>query len=92
MKLITLSLFTFFAVAGIAATKTYQVTGPVLDVKDNVITIQKGKERWELTRDASTKVNGNLKVGEKATITYTMNAADVEVKTAKATKGTKKTK
>ncbi len=86
MKLITISLFTLFTVVGMAATKTYQVTGPVLDVKDNVITIQKGKDRWELARDASTKVSGELKVGEKATITYTMTAADVEIKAAKKAK------
>lgn len=28
-----------------AGTKTYQVTGPVLDVKDDMIAVQKGKEK-----------------------------------------------
>ena len=50
-----------------AATKTYQVTGPVLEVSDSMIAVQKGKDRWEIARDASTKVTGDLKVGSKVT-------------------------
>jgi hypothetical protein len=72
-----------------AGDKTYQVTGPVLEVTDSMIAVQKGKDRWEIKRDSSTKVTGDLKVGEKVTITYTMNATDVEVKAGKA-KGKKK--
>jgi len=67
----------------LAAGKTYQVTGPVLEVNDSMIAVQKGKDRWELARDASTKVTGDLKVGAKVTITYTMTATDVEVKAEK---------
>jgi len=63
-----------------AAAKTYQVTGPVLAVTDDTITVQKGTERWEISRDASTKVTGDLKVGAKVTIEYRMSAASVEVK------------
>src|SRR5436190_23455789 len=55
-----------------AAGKTYQVTGPVLEVTADKIVVQKGQDKWELRRDASTKVNGDLVVGAKATITYTM--------------------
>jgi hypothetical protein len=72
-----------------AGEKTYQVTGPVLEVTDSMIAVQKGKDRWEIKRDSSTKVTGDLKVGEKVTITYTMTATDVEVKAGKA-KGKKK--
>jgi hypothetical protein len=67
----------------LAAGKTYQVTGPVLEVNDSMIAVQKGKDRWELARDASTKVTGDLKVGAKVTITYSMTATDVEVKADK---------
>lgn len=75
----------------LAAGKTYQVTGPVLEVNDSMIAVQKGKDRWEIARDANTKVNGDLKVGAKVTITYTMTAADVEVKADKgAAKSEKK--
>jgi len=71
-----------------AGAKTYQVTGPVLEVTDSMIVIEKGakKERWEINRDASTKVTGDLKVGEKATVTYTMSATDIEVKAGKGVK------
>jgi len=69
-----------------AGAKTYQVTGPVLEATDTMIAVQKGKDRWEINRDASTKVTGDLKVGEKVTITYTMSATDVEVKAGKGGK------
>ena len=63
-----------------AAPKTYQVTGPVLEVKDDVIVVQKGKDKWEIARNADTKVKGDLKVGAKVVIEYRMTAATVEVK------------
>ena len=69
-----------------AGAKTYQVTGPVLEVTDSVIAVQKGKERWEVNRDANTKVTGDVKVGDKVTVTYTMSATNVEVKAGKAAK------
>src|SRR5437870_5350920 len=69
-----------------AGAKTYQVTGPVLEVNDSMITVQKGKDRWELDRDSNTKVNGDVKVGDKVTINYTMTAKDVEVKAATGAK------
>ena len=72
--------------------KTYEVTGPVLEVSDSMIVVQKGKDRWELDRDSNTKVTGEVKVGDKVHISYTMTAKDVEVKAAKAEKGTKKEK
>lgn len=58
----------------------YQVTGPVLEVTDSKIVIQKGKEKWELARSADTKVKGELKVGSKVTAEYTMSATNVEAK------------
>ena len=66
--------------------KTYQVTGPVLEVTDTMIAVQKGKDRWEINRDANTKVTGDLKVGEKVKVTYTMSATDIEVKAGKGKK------
>ncbi len=65
-----------------AGPKTYQVTGPVLEVSNDTITVQKGKEKWEIAKDAATKVTGDLKVGSRVTIEYTMKAATVEVKEA----------
>ena len=69
-----------------AAPKTYQVTGPVLAVTDGTITVQKGTEKWEIGRDASTKITGELKVGAKVTIEYRMAATSVEVKADTAKK------
>ncbi len=63
-----------------AGSKTYQVTGPVLELKDDMIVVQKGNEKWEVARDKDTKVTGDLKVGSKVTIMYTMKAATVEAK------------
>jgi hypothetical protein len=71
------------------APKTYQVTGPVLEIKDDLIVVQKGSEKWEIARGKDTKVTGDLKVGSKVTIEYRMNAAAIEVKEAKP-KDTKK--
>jgi hypothetical protein len=67
-----------------AATKTYQATGPVLELTDAMIVVQKGTERWEIARDASTKVTGELKVGAKVTVEYRMTATSIEVKAAPA--------
>jgi hypothetical protein len=68
-----------------APPKTYQVTGPVLEVTADTIVVQKGKDRWEIARDAGTKVTGDLKVGSKVTIEYRMTATTVEVKPDKTT-------
>lgn len=76
--------------AGAAAPKTYQVTGPVLELTSDTIVVQKGKDRWEIARDASTKVTGDLKVGSKVTIEYRMSAASIDVKPEKAAAKAKK--
>jgi len=68
------------ATPAFAADKTYQVTGPVLEVTDSAITVQKGKEKWQIARDKDSKVTGELKVGAKVTIEYTMSAKTIEVK------------
>jgi len=87
----------FLALVGMTATtlalgagKTYQVTGPVLAVTDDSIVVQKGSEQWEIGRDASTKVTGELKVGAKVTIEYRMTATTVTVKAEKAASEKKK--
>ena len=68
------------AVRSVAAVNTYQVTGPVLDVSNDKITVQKGKETWELARDSSTKVTGTIAKGKTVTIRYRMIANDITVK------------
>src|SRR5690242_15449212 len=69
-----------------SAVFAYQVTGPVLEVTDSKIVVQKGKERWEIARTPDTKVTGDLKVGAKVTVEYTMTAKSVEAKADKPKK------
>jgi hypothetical protein len=75
-----------FSSVAFGGAKTYEVTGPVLEVNDSMIVVQKGKDRWEINRDANTKVTGDVKVGDKVHVTYTMSATDVEVKAGKGAK------
>ena len=70
----------FALVAFAAAPKSYQVTGPVLEITDDLIVVQKGKDKWELAKNAETKVTGDLKVGAKVTIDYKMTAGKITVK------------
>ena len=93
MKKILVFACTFLFIAAIAfaaGPKTYQVTGPVLEITADTIVVQKGKDKWEVGRDAATKVTGDLKVGSKVTIEYIMKATTVEVKDAKKAEPKKK--
>ena len=86
------AVFLLASVAIAAGPKDYQVTGPVLDVTDDVITVEKGKDRWEIGRNKDTKINGDLKKGSKVTIQYKMTASSVDVKDAGKAKADTKTK
>lgn len=77
---VTVALLLVAAVAFADSVKTYQVTGPVLEIKDTMIVVQKDKDKWEIAKDANTKIKGDLKVGAKVTIQYEMKATDIEVK------------
>ena len=46
------AIILFSSLVFAAGPKTYQVTGPVLEMKDDSITVQKGKEKWEIAKDA----------------------------------------
>lgn len=75
-------LFALIVIAGFQA-NAYQVTGPVLEVTDSKIVVQKGKEKWEIARDTATKTGGEIKVGDKVTVDYAMTAKDIVKKKAK---------
>jgi len=75
-----LVLLASFTWAG--APKTYQVTGPVLEMKDGIIIVQKGDDKWEIALDSACKITGDLKVGSKVTIEYRMTAVTAVVKSA----------
>ena len=68
------------ALPAVAGDHNYQVTGPVLAVTDTSITVKKGSSPWTVSRDASTQVTGDLKVGAKVTIQYHMVADTVVTK------------
>jgi hypothetical protein len=72
----------FLSVASLAAAKDYQVTGPVVDVKDDVIIVKKGTENWEIARDKGTKTTGEIKKGDKVMVKYKMTATSIEGKEA----------
>ncbi len=80
--LVSVLIVLFVTVSIAAAIDSYQVTGPVLEVKDNMVTVQKDKEKWQIAIDKDTKTTGDLKVGSKVTIKYQMKAASIEVKDA----------
>jgi hypothetical protein len=73
-------VFTLLAGSALADDHNYQVTGPVLAVTPTSITVKKGSSPWTVSRDASTQVTGDLKVGAKVTIKYHMVADTVAAK------------
>ena len=75
-----------------AGPKDYQVTGPVTDLTDDVITVEKGKEKWEISRNRDTKVDGDLKKGSRVTVHYKMTATSVDVKDSAKAKTDSKAK
>ena len=77
-----------------AGVQDYQVTGPITEVNDTMIVVEKGKskERFEIARDASTKASGEMKVGDKVTVHYKMTATSIEAKAEKAAKKEKAAK
>lgn len=87
MVLAVLMMTVSLSLAGVV--KDYQVTGPVLEVKDDMVVVEKGKEKWEIAKDKDTKVTGDLKVGSKVTVQYKMKASSIEAKGGEAKKETK---
>ena len=81
--LIALASLVLGIAAPVFAGTTYQATGPVLELTDSKIVIQKDTEKWEFARTPTTKVTGTLKVGEKVTVHYSMTATSIESKAEK---------
>jgi RNase P/RNase MRP subunit p29 len=69
----------------LAAPKAYQVTGEVVELTDDVVTVLKGKEKFEIARD-EVKPEGELKKGSKVTVEYKMTATTITVKEDKKKK------
>ena len=79
-KVMMLAAALAVVVAPAFAVKTYQVTGPVLEVSDKVIVVDKGGEKHEISRSPGTKVDGDVVKGSKVTVQYEMVATKIEVK------------
>ena len=86
MKYVLFSLF--IALCSSAFAKDYQVTGPIVEVTDTKIVVDKKGEKFEIAKSATTKTTGGeLKIGQKVTVYYSMTATEIEVKAdAKAKK------
>ena len=82
LALTPLALLTLAGALYAAQGKTYQVTGLVTALTNDTVTVQKGKDLWEIGRDSGTKVLGDLKVGERVTVQYRLSATEIEVKPA----------
>lgn len=86
LAVLVLTVFSAPAFAVDLKTDSFQVTGTVSAVDDSSITVMKGKERFQIAKDAATKVTGDAKVGAKVTVKYKMYAVDIEGKAAPAAK------
>ena len=65
----------------------YQVTGPIVEVTATKIVVDKKGEKFEFAITPALKVTGGeLKVGNKVTVQYSIAATDIEVKADKKTK------
>jgi type 1 fimbria pilin len=68
-----------------AGSKTYQITGTVVEATGSKVTIEKGTERFEIDIDpATTKGSADLKVGSTVTVSYVMSATKIEASSAAA--------
>ena len=77
------TLALFLSTASLAWAKDYQVTGPVVDVKEDAIIVKKGTENWEIARDKNTKTTGDIKKGDRVMVKYKMTATSIESKETK---------
>lgn len=82
------TVYAFAAVAALFATpalaagaKSYQVTGPVLEVTADTVTVQKGSEKWQINTGGTAPAG--LKAGDKVTVEYTMTATKITAKEEK---------
>lgn len=73
-----------------AGAKSYQVTGPVIEVTESTITVDKKGEKFEINRPAG--MGGDVKKGAKVTVQYSMTATDIEIKSEATAKKEKKAK
>ena len=59
---------------------TYRIVGPVAELSDTKIVVVKNQERWEIARNADTKVVGDVVLGKEVTVEYRMSASAIRGK------------
>jgi len=57
-----------------------KITGSVSEFSATNVVVKKGRQKLDIARDASTRVEGDLRKGAKVTVEYTMSATSIEVK------------
>jgi len=60
--------------------RSYQVTGPLVKLNDDFITVAKDNEQWEMRRNSETKINGQFAIGSRVSVAYKMSAMSIDVK------------
>lgn len=65
------------------AIRPIRITGQVAEVRDDVVVVQKGKERWEVARHAGTRIKGEIRKGARVTVDFRAVAASIEVRDEK---------
>jgi len=64
----------------LGATRPIRITGQVVDVREDAIVVQKGKEKWEIARHPAAQIKGDLKKGARVTVDFRAIAANIEVR------------
>ncbi|MDH4134781.1 MAG: hypothetical protein OEV31_08310 [Gammaproteobacteria bacterium] len=67
----------------LGATRPIRITGQVIDVREDAIVVQKGKEKWEIARHPAAAIKGDLKKGARVTVDFRAIAAGIEVRDEK---------
>lgn len=78
IKRVVVALVVVMLFASIAVAKTYQFTGKVVAVTDSTIVVDKNGEKFEMSKDATTKTKGDIKIGSKVTVKYESRAVEVK--------------
>ncbi|MBC7466583.1 MAG: hypothetical protein H7256_11385 [Bdellovibrio sp.] len=80
--LLAIASLSVLTAAGTASAKDYQVTGTVVEVSDSKIIVDKKGEKFEIAKSAGVKTTGEVTVGGKVTVYYSMTATEIESKGA----------
>lgn len=69
--------------AMLGATRPIRITGQVVDVREDAIVVQKGKEKWEIARHPAATIKGDIKRGARVTVDFRAIAANIQVRDEK---------